>query len=120
MRILVFLMAMLSPLLASAGTELLMVEQPGCVYCARWDKEIAPAYPHTVEGRTAPLRRIELDAPLPEDIVLDGRPVVTPTFILLVDGKEKGRLLGYAGDQYFWYLLDNMMGDAGVKLEPAS
>lgn len=101
-------------LLPSPGSamELLMFEQAGCVYCARWDAEIAPAYPKTAEGQAAPLRRLNLRAPLPPDLKLD-RPVsFTPTFVLVVDGRETGRIEGYPGDEFFWGLLAELTARA--------
>lgn len=48
--------------LPALAVELVMVEQPGCIYCERWDEEIAPAYPKTAEGEFAPLRRVDISA----------------------------------------------------------
>lgn len=39
------------------AAELVMFEQKGCVWCQRFDREIAPAYDKTTEGKRAPLRR---------------------------------------------------------------
>ncbi len=102
-------------LLPSPGMamELLMFEQAGCVYCARWDAEIAPAYPRTVEGQAAPLRRLNLHAPVPADLRLDRPVTFTPTFILVVDGRETGRIEGYPGDEFFWGLLTELTTEAG-------
>lgn len=88
-----------------------MVEQHGCHYCEKWDAEIAEIYPKTQEGRIAPLRRVDLRA-LPEDIEFTSRPVFTPTFVLVEDGKELGRMEGYAGDEFFWFLLQKMMAES--------
>ena len=107
----------LATLLASparADLTLLMVEQPGCVYCARWDREIAPAYPKTEEGRLAPLRRVQLREPLPDDVTVERRATFTPTFILLDDGVETGRIEGYPGDEFFWPLLGALIEKAGA------
>ncbi|MGL4199467.1 MAG: hypothetical protein ACRCSX_17075 [Allorhizobium sp.] len=91
-----------------------MFEQAGCVYCARWDREIAPAYPKTIEGKAAPLRRLNLHDVLPADVQLD-RPVgFTPTFVLLVDGREVGRIEGYPGDEFFWGLLSELTRKAST------
>ena len=98
------------------AAELLMLTQPGCVWCARFDAEIAPGYPHTAEGRRAPLRRIDITEAWPAD--LDGvKPErLTPTFVLLSDdGSEVARLRGYPGDHFFWPLLGEML----QKLSPA-
>ena len=86
-----------------------MVEQPGCVYCQRWDAEIGPAYPKTAEGRFAPLIRAALREGPPEGITYDRRVVFTPTFILVENGKEIGRLEGYPGDDFFWPLLTRLL-----------
>ena len=102
----------LLPLPAAAELQLLMFEQPGCLYCARWDAEVAPEYPQTDEGRAAPLRRLHLHAPLPPDLDLRGVPVFTPTFVLVDDGVETGRIEGYPGEDFFWPLLADMIARA--------
>ncbi|MDB5551090.1 MAG: hypothetical protein JWL86_1074, partial [Rhizobium sp.] len=38
-----------------------MFERGGCVWCARWNREIAPIYDKTDEARVLPLRRINMD-----------------------------------------------------------
>jgi hypothetical protein len=103
----------LVPLAATAqGLVLIMVEQPGCVYCQRWDEEIAPKYDLTDEGRRAPLQRQQLRAALPEGVTLDRPATFTPTFILLREGVEAGRIEGYPGEDFFWGLLGQMLDRA--------
>lgn len=92
----------------SPAAELVMVEQAGCHWCERWNAEIAPAYPNTAEGARAPLRRVDL-RDLPEDISFASTPVFTPTFVLVDAGQELARLEGYAGDEFFWFLLGQML-----------
>lgn len=86
-----------------------MVEQPGCVFCERFNREIAPAYPNTSEGKLAPLRRVDLTDLWPADLVLVKPATLTPTFILISEGNEVDRLAGYPGDEHFWYLLGKML-----------
>lgn len=108
---------------AAAGqdrVELVMVEQPGCEWCARWNAEIAPAYPNTDEGRFAPLRRVQLRA-LPDDLGVDRRVTYTPTFLIVVDGQEIARLEGYPGEDFFWPVLAKLLSDhAGFAATPTS
>lgn len=115
LRALALLVVALASLSAPAVAELrlLMVEQPGCAYCARWDAEIAPIYPRTPEGQAAPLERVQLRGPYPEEIDLGPRPVFTPTFILVQDDREAGRIEGYPGEDFFWGLLARMMTETG-------
>lgn len=100
----------------AVAAELVMLERPGCVWCARFNAEIAPAYPKTDEGKRAPLRRVDITGQWPAD--LEGIPSeqFTPTFILVEEGKEIGRIRGYPGSEFFWYLL----GDVLAKLDAST
>lgn len=110
---LISLLALCLPAAAEAPQlKLLMIEQPGCTYCARWDAEIAPAYPKTEEGQAAPLQRHQLNDPMPEGMQLTSPPVFTPTFILLADDTETGRIQGYPGADFFWPLLAGLIAKA--------
>lgn len=94
---------------ASAEMNLIMVEENGCMWCARWNAEIAPIYPKTPEGQVAPLRRIEINEAIPADLTFTTPPHYTPTFILVDQGKEVSRIEGYPGDDFFWGLLNMML-----------
>lgn len=111
-----FSMLMLWMGVPSAAAELVMLEKPGCVWCARFNAEIAPAYPKTKEGELAPLRRVDTTGKWPADLEGIASEHFTPTFILIEDGKEIGRIRGYPGSEFFWYLLGDML----AKLDGAS
>ncbi len=96
-----------------AAAELIMLEQPGCPWCARFNEEIAPAYGKTQEGHRAPLRRVDITQAWPADLDFVERERFTPTFVLVEGGRELGRIRGYPGDEFFWYLL----GDLIAKLD---
>ena len=89
----------------AAWGELVMFEREGCVWCAQWDREIAPIYPKTDEARLFPLRRFDLDSRQPSPVALAQPVHFTPTFVLVVCGKERGRITGYPGEDNFWGLL---------------
>ena len=90
------------------AAELIMVERHDCHWCEQWNVEIGPAYPKTAEGARAPLRRVQIGE-LPGDISFASRPVFTPTFVLVEGGEELGRIEGYAGDEFFWFLLTQLL-----------
>lgn len=93
------------------AAELVMLEKPGCPWCARFNAEIAPAWPNTSEGRRAPLRRVDITQRWPDDLAGIQREVFTPTFILMDEGREIGRLRGYVGDEFFWYLVGDLIAE---------
>lgn len=107
-----FLFAVLAAIAAATAApaaELVMFEQAGCAWCIRWNKEIGPAYPNTPEGRIAPLRRVDIHEPLPDDLAGIRKERFTPTFVLVENGEEVGRMRGYTGDEFFWFLLAEML-----------
>ncbi|WP_094194253.1 thioredoxin [Bradyrhizobium viridifuturi] len=99
----------------SRAAELIMFERPGCVWCARFDAEIAPIYARTEESQAAPLRRVDLNSPLPADLAGIDPGVFTPTFVVVKEGREIGRIRGYPGDTFFFGLLDRILSDTGSK-----
>jgi len=114
-RLRFFIAALLAAVLAlpvaalASDVRLIMVEQPGCAYCAAWDDEIAPAYPNTEEGEFAPLERADLHMGPPDGVSYDRKVNFTPTFILVEGGEEIGRLEGYPGQDFFWPLFTRLL-----------
>ncbi|GBD41818.1 hypothetical protein HRbin39_01204 [bacterium HR39] len=100
-------------LLCAAGTaraaELVMFESAACEWCERWHEEIGPVYPKTPEARIAPLRRVDVNGPRPADLAFVRGIRFTPTFVLVHEGREIGRITGYPGEDFFWPLLDELL-----------
>ncbi len=114
---------MVAPLRAQAGEPaidimtapavLLMIGDPGCPYCARFEREAAPGYTASDDGKLAPLvRRFRHDA----DIAFLPRIVYSPTFVMLVRGREVGRIVGYPGADLFWMRVAGLLSDARIAL----
>jgi thioredoxin-related protein len=102
--------------MAAAGAraaELIMFTKAGCPWCETFDREIAPAYPQTVEGARAPLRRIDIAGPIPPDLAYIEVERLTPVFVLVEKGREIGRIRGYPGEAFFWGLLGELIGKLG-------
>lgn len=94
---------------ALAETRLLMLDQPACGYCAQWDAEVGVIYHKTAEGRRAPLLRAPIAGPLPQGVTLARRANYTPTFVVLLDGQEAGRIEGYPGEAFFYGMLNQII-----------
>lgn len=101
----------------SRGIRLVMVDRARCVYCLAWKRQVMPGYAASPEGRAAPLAIIAMEGPWPDGLVLASRPFVTPTFILIRDGIEEGRIEGYADPAAFWPMLRALLAEAGVRTE---
>jgi len=104
--ILIALLLLASP---ASAAELIMFTQAGCVWCQRFDRDIAGTYDKTDEGKRAPLRRVDIAKPQPADLTFIKRERFTPVFVLIDNGREYGRIRGYPGDTFFWGLLATMI-----------
>jgi len=89
--------------------ELVMIEQDICPFCKLFDDQVGAEYSTTEAGKRAPLRRVDLKGEWPEDLKGIRRDQLTPSFILVDDGKEIGRLRGYPGRDEFWELLQKLL-----------
>ncbi|MDF3810809.1 MULTISPECIES: thioredoxin family protein [Rhodopseudomonas] len=109
----VLIAAVLAPAV-SQSAELLMYERAGCVWCARWDRDVGPIYGKTDEAKMLPLRRINIDQPAGAGVELTAPVHFTPTFVVSDHGREVGRITGYINDDAFWGLLGVLL----KKIEP--
>lgn len=106
------LLLLLATALPAAAARLLFFDSAGCPYCIRWKKEVGVIYHKTEEGKRAPLRVIDMGAPLPPDLNHIKIPYWSPTFVLLDDdGREVGRIEGYQGEDLFWARLQRLLMD---------
>ncbi|CAN1494786.1 hypothetical protein MCEMSEM23_00305 [Rhabdaerophilaceae bacterium] len=103
--------ALLVPFAKAA--ELVMFERNGCPWCQRWDVEVGAVYPKTPEGQRVPLRRVSLDQRSSEAASLSPPVFYSPTFVLMDQGREVGRITGYVGDDMFWGLFNAMLARIG-------
>lgn len=98
-----------------APLQLVMFERDDCPWCRAWHREIGPGYAQSAEGRLAPLRRVDLNAPWPADLPRFDAIRYTPTFILAVCGTEIARLVGYAGADFFYPQLAERLAAVSIS-----
>jgi hypothetical protein len=62
-----------------------------------------------VPGNAVPLRFVDLVAAAPGAFSLTGHIEAVPTAVLMKDGDEVGRIVGYRGKDSFFRLLTHML-----------
>lgn len=100
---------------ALSAAELQMYRRVGCPWCEAWDREVGPIYPKTDIGRRIPLRMVDLNGERPR-VSLKTPIIYTPTFVLIDNGREVGRIQGYPGDAFFWGLLEQLVQQLNSEL----
>lgn len=99
----------------ASGLRLIMVDDVGCVYCRKWDAEVGVIYERSAVSTVAPLER----RPKRHGDLAPYEPLAyTPTFILVRDGMEIGRIVGYPGADFFWAEFERLVAKAGPVQEP--
>lgn len=85
--------------------ELVLVTSDHCPFCKAWERDVGGIYGNTPYARHARLRRVDIgdvDSALPE---LSANVFGTPTFLVLENNTEIGRIEGYqSSDLFFWAL----------------
>ncbi|NVK19286.1 MAG: hypothetical protein HWE30_11365 [Methylocystaceae bacterium] len=97
--------------------QMVFVHSPGCMYCQMWREEILPIYHKTAEGKRLPLREVNLDKGMPDDLKDLAYPSFTPTFIIVdSENHEVGRILGY-NPEFFWGFVQKFIRKIDPKFE---
>ena len=97
------------------AAELVMFRAKACGWCHIWDKEVGVVYSATKEGKVAPLRQVDIHDKKPADLKNIKPVIFTPTFVLVDEGKEIGRITGYPGEDFFWGLLEQLIKKIPVE-----
>lgn len=108
------------PARGEGGASLVMLERHDCPYCRRWLREVGTSWDASDLGRRAPLRRVDIGrGPLPADLAFLRGAVFTPTFVLVKDGRELGRIVGYQGEALFWQAAEALVAKLNERTEEA-
>ena len=103
-----------APAAAGAGSklELIMFDQVGCPWCARWERDIGGEYGQSYEGKRAPLRRFNMFGGRPAALDFIKGIKYSPTFVLIDGNREIGRITGYPGPAHFYVQLSQLLDKA--------
>jgi len=91
------------------SAELVLFELDGCLWCEQWKQDVGAYYADTAEGKAAPLRVVDLFDKRPEHLKRIARVRATPTFVLVEDGDEIGRIVGYKDPKEFWTRFNDIL-----------
>jgi len=85
--------------------ELVFITSEYCPFCKAWERDVGQIYDSTPYALKARLRRVDLgdvDSTLPAGAV---KVFGTPTFLIVENNTEIGRIEGYqSSEMFFWAL----------------
>ena len=90
--------------------ELVVFEADGCIYCENFRQDVLPLYKASKIGRDTPIRFVNVSRADETKMGLNGGITVAPTVVLMHQGQELDRIVGYTGPFNFMKLVAHMMG----------
>lgn len=95
---------------ATASTvELVVFEVKNCHVCEYVHSHIQPAYDRSPNAQDAPMRFVDLNEVDERALGLVTPITTVPTIVLMHEGREVTRLVGYTGREIFFRALPEMM-----------
>ncbi|HWV82586.1 MAG TPA: thioredoxin family protein [Hyphomicrobiaceae bacterium] len=91
--------------------EVVVIEARGCPMCQLFRDEIAPIYRATARATRAPLRFVDVAHADLDTMGLMSPVEIIPTVVLMRDGAEVDRLVGYTGPDIFMRAIGIMLGE---------
>ena len=88
---------------ADSPGQLVMITSSHCPWCEAFEDDVGKGYDRTEEALIYPLRRHDFYQAMPDDLAHLTPATMTPTFIVMRDGVEVGRIVGYPGAELFWW-----------------
>jgi len=89
--------------------ELVVIEAEGCIYCDVFRRNLLPAYLASARGKEAPVRFVDANEAAASGLKLHGPVRIVPTFIVMRENKEVGRIPGLIGRSEFVRAVTKML-----------
>src|SRR5436190_15265245 len=87
--------------------EVLVFEHADCVYCRVFRRDVLPQ--QAVRANTAPLRFVDIAKDDTDSLGLNSRIDTLPTAVIMRNGREVDRIVGYWGPTGFFQLLSHIL-----------
>jgi len=100
---------------AAQAADLVYFNSSACSVCERWDEEVGVLYGKTDEAKRLALRPQSIHDEKPTDLSFLKGVAFTPTFVVVEDGREVGRIVGYISDYFFWGQLEGLIKKADAE-----
>ena len=89
--------------------EVLVFEHTDCTYCRVFRRDVLPKYRQAVPADTAPLRFVDIAKSDTASLALKTRIDTVPTVVVMRDGREVDRIVGYWGPTNFFRMLSYIL-----------
>jgi thioredoxin-related protein len=92
--------------------QLVVMEADGCIYCNIFRRDVLPSYEASERGKDLPVRFIDVNDVETARIELQSPIDILPTFVVIKDNREIGRIPGYVGPEDFFHSINYLLSSA--------
>jgi thioredoxin-related protein len=93
----------------ASNLELVVMEAPGCTFCSIFRRDVLPAYEASERAKDVPIRFLDVNDVASTKMDLETPVDIVPTFVILKDNKEIGRIPGYVGPETFFHTINYLL-----------
>jgi len=93
----------------TSSLEVLVFEHPDCTYCRIFRRDVLPRYRRAGALNAVPLRFVDIEKSDTGGLALKARIDTVPTAVVMKDGREMERIVGYWGPDNFFKLLGHIL-----------
>lgn len=93
----------------AGSAELVVMEAEGCTYCTIFRRDVLPSYEMSEHAKSMPVRFVDINDVEKSGIVLDGPISMVPTFVVIKNHREIGRIPGYLGRENFFHAISYLL-----------
>lgn len=97
---------------AATNFQLLVMEAEGCIYCTIFRRDVLPSYQVSERGKELPVRFIDVNDVDKAGITLQSPIDILPTFVVVKDNRELGRIPGYMGPEDFFHSINYLLSSS--------
>lgn len=101
-----------APMPAAGNLQLVVMEAPGCIYCNIFRRDVLPSYEVSERGKEMPVRFVDVNDVDKSGIGLESPIDILPTFVVIKDNREVGRIPGYMGPEDFFHSINYLMSSS--------
>ncbi|MGE0055477.1 MAG: thioredoxin fold domain-containing protein [Hyphomicrobium sp.] len=101
-----------APASQNDNMELVVMEAPGCIYCTLFRRDVLPAYESSPKAKELPIRFVDINDEAADALGIDYPVDIVPTFVVLKNNKEVGRIPGYTGPEFFFHTINYLLSTA--------
>lgn len=92
--------------------QLVVMEAEGCIYCSIFRRDVLPSYEISERGKDMPVRFVDVNDVPKTGIELQSPIDILPTFVIVKDNHEIGRVPGYMGPEDFFHAINYLLSSS--------